>query len=64
VIPETSLGVAAAIAAFSAALFALFGVDYYSLLGGLVGAMLALGLGAHVARASISSCCCRCSSAP
>lgn len=54
-IPETSLGVAAAIAAFSAALFAIFGVDYYSLLGGLVGAMLALGGSARMSRwASIS----------
>jgi hypothetical protein len=52
VIPETSVGVAAAVGAFSAALFALFGVDYYSLLGGLVGAMLALGGAARMSRAA------------
>lgn len=49
-IPETSAGLAALVATLSAALLAIFGVDYYSLLGGLVGAMLSLGGAARMSR--------------
>lgn len=47
---ETSAGLAAFVGALSAMLLALFGVDYYSLLGGLVGAMVALGGVARMSR--------------
>jgi hypothetical protein len=47
---ETSAGLAAIVATVSATLLAVFGVDYYSLLGGLVGAMLALGASQSMSR--------------
>lgn len=48
---ETSASVAAFMVTVSATLLAVFGVDYYSLLGGLFGAMLALGGSVRMSRA-------------
>lgn len=49
-IPETSAATAALMAAVSAATMAVFGVDYYSLLWALVGAMLAVTLSEKMSR--------------
>jgi hypothetical protein len=44
VIPETSAATGALVAALSSMLLAIFGVDYYSMLWALIGAMIAVTL--------------------
>lgn len=49
-VPETSAAVGALVAAVSAILMALFGVDYYSILWALIGALFAVWLSERMSR--------------